>query len=282
MNELKTLILQHLNNADSAPWFPGLGQKLAEKKWVVLEKQMRLNRENYSTEACLAGENISGLSPLVHVLQNQIPVFPVPLELTLNDRRKNIDTYKLAELQSLPVLDCIDDALEWLKIESSIIDTIKTLVRNIHLLKLVDDEYDVSYSLPNIPFSIFVSVPSKRVDNDSLRVAEAILHETMHLQLTLIEEEMPLVNQSDQKYFSPWKNEYRHARGIIHALYVFRTIREFIKKILRTDNNQSNQKFLIKRKGEIDSQLISLNDFGMSEALTKQGGLLASALAKLN
>lgn len=280
MNELKTLILQHLNNADRSPWFPGLGQRLAEKKWVVLEKQTRLNRENYSTEACLTGKNILGLSPLVHVLQNQIPVFPVPLELALNDSKKNIDTYRLNELQSLPVLGCIDDAFEWLKIESSIIDTIRALVRNIHLLKLVDDEYDVSYSLPNIPFSIFVSVPSQRIDNDSLRVAEAILHETMHLQLTLIEEEMPLVNQSNQKYFSPWKNEYRDARGIIHALYVFRTIRELITKILRTDINQSNQKFLIKRKEEIESQLFSLNYFDKSEALTKYGSLLTSALIK--
>lgn len=280
MNELKTLILQYFNNADSSPWFPGLGQKLSENKWVVLEKQTRLNRENYSTETCLAGKNISGLSPMAHVLQNQIPVFPVPLELALNDRKKNIDIYRLDELQSSPVLECIDDAFEWLKIEGSIIDTIRALVRNIHLLKLVDDEYDVSYSLPNIPFSIFVSLPSQRIDNDSLRVAEAILHETMHLQLTLIEEEMPLVNQSNQKYFSPWKNEYRDARGIIHALYVFRTIREFINKLLMTDIKESNQKFLIKRKKEIESQLLSLNDFDKSEALTKYGSLLTSALIK--
>lgn len=281
MNELKTLILQHLNNAGSSPWFPGLGQKLAKEKWITLEKQTGVNKDNYSTETCLIGKKIADLYPLTHVLQNQIPVFPVPLELALNDEKKNIRSYGLDEFRSLPILECIENAFEWLKIENSIIDTIKALVRNIHLLKLVDNEYDVSYSLPNIPFSIFLSIPSQRINNDSLRVAEAILHETMHLQLTLIEEEMPLVNQSNQKYFSPWKNEYRNARGIIHALYVFRTIREFIKKILMTDINQSNLKFLIKRKEEIESQLISLSDFDKSEALTKQGSLLTMALLRL-
>lgn len=280
MNELNTLILQHFNNADVSPWFPGLSQRLVEGKWTTLEKQGGLNKDNYSTEACLKSKKIADLYPQAHVLQNQIPVFPVPLELALSDKKKNIGSYSLDELQSLPVLECIDDAFEWLKIENSIIDAIIALVRNIHLLKLEDNEYDTSYSLPNIPFSIFISIPSQRINKDSLRVAEAILHETMHLQLTLIEEITPLVRQSNLKYFSPWKNEYRNARGIIHALYVFRTIREFIKKILMININQSNLKFLIKRKEEIESQLISLNDFGMSEALTEQGRLLALTLIR--
>lgn len=282
MNELKTLILQNFKNADSSPWFPGLGQRLAKEKWITLEKQTGFNKDNYSTEACLANKKIAGLYPLAHVLQNQIPVFPVPLEFALNDKKKNIGSYSLDELQSLPILECIDEAFEWLRIESTIIDTIRALARNIHLLKLEDNEYDVSYSLPNIPFSIFISIPSQRINNDSLRVAEAILHETMHLQLTLIEGEMLLViNQSNQKYFSPWKNEYRNTRGIIHALYVFRTTREFIKKLLMTDINQSNQRFLIKRKEEIENQLRSLDNFDKSEALTKQGSLLSMALLRL-
>ncbi|MDP1558640.1 MAG: HEXXH motif-containing putative peptide modification protein [Nitrosomonas sp.] len=282
MNELTALILQHFNNADSSPWFPCLGQKLAKEKWKTLEKQTGLNKDNYSTEACLINKKIADLYPLAHVLQNQIPVFPVPFELALNNEKNNIGSYNANELQALPIQECLDDAFEWLKFENSIIDTIRALVRNIHLLKLEDNEYDVSYSLPDIPFSVFLSIPSQRINNDSLRVAEAILHETMHLQLTLIEEEMPLVNQSNQKYFSPWKNEYRNARGIIHALYVYRTIREFIKKLLMTDLNQSNQKFLIKRKEVIENQLISLNDFGQSNALTEHGSLLASALVKLH
>ncbi|MDP1559470.1 MAG: HEXXH motif-containing putative peptide modification protein [Nitrosomonas sp.] len=276
MNELKTLILQHFNNADSSPWFPGLGQRLAKEKWITLEKQAGLNKDNYSTEACLTSERIAGLYSLTYVFQNQIPVFPVPLRLALNDEKENIYSYSADDLRSLPILECIENAFEWLKIENSIIDSISALVRNIHFLKLEDNEYDVSYSLPNVPFSIFLSIPSQRINNDSLRVAEAILHETMHLQLTLIEEETPLVNQSNQKYFSPWKNEYRNARGIIHALYVFKTIREFIKKILMTDINLSNEQYLINRKREIEIQLILFENFEKSEALTKYGRLLVN------
>ena len=54
-----------------------------------------------------------------------------------------------------------------------------------------------------------------------------------------------------------------------------------VEKLLMTDLIQSNQKFLLKRKEEIENQLISLNDFGQSNALTEQGSLLASALVKL-
>ena len=159
MNELTALILQHFNNADSSPWFPCLGQQLAKEKWKTLEKQTELNKDNYSTEACLIKKKIADLYPLAHVLQNQIPVFPMPFELALNNEKNNIGSYNANELQALPIQECLDDAFEWLKFENSIIDTIRALVRNIHLLKLEDNEYDVSYSLPNIPFSIFVSIP---------------------------------------------------------------------------------------------------------------------------
>lgn len=280
MNDLNALILQYFNNTDSLPWFPGLGQKLAEKKWIALEKQTKLNRDNYSTEACLSSKKILVPSPFAYILQNQILVSSIPSELALSDKQNKVRPYNADELLSLPILGCVDDAFKWLKLENSIIDTISILVRNIHLLKLEDDEYDVSYSLPNIPFSVFISVPSKRLNNDSLRVAEAILHETMHLQLTLIEEIIPLVKSSSQKYFSPWKNEYRNARGIIHALYVFRTIREFFKRLLITDITQPSQKFLIKRKEEIENQLMLLNNFGMSDALTEEGKLLSMTLIK--
>ena len=35
---------------------------------------------------------------------------------------------------------------------------------------------------------------------------------------------MPLVTPTERTYFSPWRNEYRTAQGVLHALYVFRVI----------------------------------------------------------
>jgi hypothetical protein len=49
----------------------------------------------------------------------------------------------------------------------------------------------IRYSSPAIPFSIFVSVPPADERNVVARLAEAIIHEAMHLQLTLIEAIVP-------------------------------------------------------------------------------------------
>lgn len=47
--------------------------------------------------------------------------------------------------------------------------------------------YDVSHSTPVLPLSIFVSVPGADERHAELRLAESIIHEAMHLQLTFIE-----------------------------------------------------------------------------------------------
>ena len=59
-----------------------------------------------------------------------------------------------------------------------------------------------------------------------LRLAESLIHEAMHLQLTFIESVVPLVNATEGTAFSPWKGEDRPVQGVFHALYVFAVIRE--------------------------------------------------------
>ena len=130
------------------------------------------------------------------------------------------------------VLHCLQDAIDVLARVPTLQGTVSTLIRTCHVLKPENDSYDVSHSDPRTPFSAFVSVPRKRGPTDALRVAESLVHEAMHLQLTLIERLLPLVKESDLTYFSPWKGTQRSPRGVLHALYVFRAIHNFFGRLL--------------------------------------------------
>ncbi len=97
--------------------------------------------------------------------------------------------------------------------------SVASLARILHVIQVEDDDFDKSYSEPDLPFSIFVSVPEARRSDATLRVAESIVHETMHLQLTLVERRVPLVNPaSEAQFYSPWRGTDREASGVLHAL----------------------------------------------------------------
>ena len=140
--------------------------------------------------------------------------------------------YTPDELIRSTILECLEDAVDVLAQVPTLQKTVATLVRTCHILKPEDDAYDVSHSDPLVPFSVCVSVPRKRRLADSLRVAESLVHEAMHLQLTLIERLEPLVRASSQTYFSPWKDTHRSPQGILHALYVFRVLDSFFERLL--------------------------------------------------
>ena len=155
-----------------------------------------------------------------------------------------------------------------------------TLVRAIQILKPVDPDNDVSYSHPDIPFSIFVSISEKKTEEATLRIAESIIHEAMHLQLTLIENYIDLVKpNSTNKYYSPWRDEKRPARGVLHGLYVFRTIYEFFSELKIFSQSDSIRKYSQNRQQSIAQQIGHIKDFHLNQDLTPDGAKLAMHLA---
>jgi len=169
-------------------------------------------------------------------------------------------------------LACLQEAIAILASIPTLHRTIAQLVRVCHLIKPEDDDYDVSYSDPQVPFSIFVSVPSRRRANDVLRVAESLVHEAMHLQLTLIEQATPLVHPSNEQYFSPWKGTHRSPQGVLHALYVFRVIDQCLAQLLALPRwSLSNVDHIRHRRREIASQVREIAAFKDSPALTVLG-----------
>ena len=162
-------------------------------------------------------------------------------------------------------------------------DCIENLVRSIHIIKQEDLEIDSSYSNPQIPFSIFVSVCENDSVISSLRVAESILHEAMHLKLTLIENIVQLVMpHTDNLYFSPWRDEKRPAQGVLHGLFVFRAILDFLDKLEKNNFSENVMNYIQQRKEQISYEIFQLKSFHLCEDLTPNGAILTKNLLPLN
>ena len=102
--------------------------------------------------------------------------------------------------------------------------SIRCFLRSLHVLDSPDKDFDVSFSLPHLPNSIFLSIPLPEERDAIARTAEAIVHEVLHLQLSLVERACPIVrvDAKPEYAYAPWRNEYRPLGGVIHGLYVFR------------------------------------------------------------
>ncbi len=141
-------------------------------------------------------------------------------------------------------------------------------------------DFDVSHSDPEVPFSIFVSVPSAERDGTS-RLAESILHECMHLQLTMIEAVLPLVDDESASAFSPWRQASRPLRGVFHGLYVFSAIDAFLQTLERNGSLAPNTTaFVRKRRSQIASEIPLVAHLAVAEALTKDGRVMAGWLLR--
>lgn len=287
MISLQNLIFSAIENPASPVWFPELTEQLVTCGWKNIHEKYGLREDNHSTEAALhgrIGNSITATACLSPTSQNStsplrsVNIYPMPEEIVTMYADSGAKPYSSEILQNSTVLQCLQESLEILATIPTVYETASWLVACLHMLQPEDDDFDISYSLPNIPFSIFVSVPSKRVENDVLRVAEAILHEAMHLQLTLIEQCVPMIINTDEKYFSPWKNEQRHPRGVLHAIYVFCVIKQFFELLIKEDISTSSIRYLNKRCNVISSQLTEISDFMNCPYLTEAGQSLTNRL----
>jgi hypothetical protein len=280
MLKLVSQIKAALETPNSVPWLPEITDELAGIGWDALGRGIGLTTNNYctarviSSDSCTPQNIISRISipPSLGQLKSTICVECLSKKFTRKYCEAGIRFYTHEEINDSEVLNCLEDAIGLLSQVPTIMPTIATLVRTLHLIKVEDDDYDVSFSEPHIPFSIFVSVPRKLMSTDALRVAEAILHEAMHLQLTLIEQVIPLVSSANREYFSPWRGEYRTAQGVLHAIYVFRVIYRFLEQLFPIKDSTSEMtEHIQSRLGEISMQIHEIRSFQDCPDLTVIG-----------
>jgi len=111
---------------------------------------------------------------------------------------------------------------------------LKLLIRVIVPLKFIQ-ESNQSSSLPDLPGVICMSW----VD-DILQIMEAIVHEAGHHKLCMVEREGQLTASSEAIFRSPWRDDLRPARGLIHGSYAFLGVAFLWDSLLKSASLPSN------------------------------------------
>ena len=279
--DLRSRITKELCDEVAQPWFPQLAEHLVGAAWSSLYAEIRLTKKNYSTNrmieksvraprSILATLDFNGLE---RQASEQIYLEKLPSNIEANFETLGL-CFAAADDQAIEYqLSELKLAFDLIANVPSLYRTIIRLVRSVHILDSGSDQHDVSFSDPSIPFSIFISIPSMHQLNSSIRIAEAIVHEAMHLQLTLIDRLNSLVVDDEKKMFSPWKGEDRRPSGILHALYVFSVIYISLPLLL-----PANDIFISLRQSEIKNQVQQINSFRLFDGLTPLGRLFRDYL----
>lgn len=258
-------------------WLPGLTTDLVGIAWRKLGRDLCLTRASYGTARMLRqdpGEIRRVVASLNIPSPDRAGSDAIPIELLPEDLARRcagpeVRFFAAEEIVDNDVSVRIAQALETLGTVPTVLPTVCSLVRALHPIDPADDEIDISFSEPGLPFSAFVSVPGPRAVGGALRVAEALLHEAMHLQLTFAEAVVPLVRSTAGTYFSPWRNEYRTAQGVLHALYVFRVIDAFLA--LAPIEDPVPRRHARERRATISGQVREIRDFRGCRDLTADG-----------
>lgn len=170
-------------------------------------------------------------------------------------------------------LDLFRSAGDIIGLVPSLVAVVAFRVRTIHLLE-AEPGYDVSHSEPRWSTRIFVSVPHEPTPAGGLRLAESVVHEAMHLQLTAFESECPVVASVNGRMKSPWRAEPRPFGGVVHGLYVFACLQEFFRHLVVCDLG-AEATHILRRIEEIRSEISTIDLGFLMSGLTPTGAMLA-------
>lgn len=256
--------------ADQELWYPGLAASLVqefERQWG----DEGWSRDTYGTQRWIVGDpaaprvergvvNAGWGGSVVEVL----PASIIRLESGIPP---------LIALPPTEASEHLQAALERIAQLDELAESLGSLIRSCHVLA-AESGYDVSHTTPALPLSIFTSIPGPDERHAELRLAESVIHEAMHLQLTLIESAVRLVEQPDATAFSPWRQTARPVQGVLHGLYVFAVIHEALKALAARD--PGTQEYAEVRCREIEADIAAMGK--ARESLTSDGAVLWDAL----
>jgi hypothetical protein len=232
-------------------WFPGLADGLV-KDFESGGEFQRLAQARYGTERWLAR---SPASPLFESGSCRLGRFSITVERLTDATTAKFEGLTFVKDVSGSVLEQLQDGADALGAVQGLADSVGLLVKVLHPLS-GPIGYDISHSQPDLPFSAFISVPQPSETSKSIRVAESLLHESMHLQLSLIDSIEPLVFSNHLEAYSPWKREARPILGLLHGLYVFAVIHQFLGTLMGQGNRWRS--YSEARQRSIKKQVFSL------------------------
>jgi hypothetical protein len=266
-------------------WFDNLAPELTEYRWSRFLAECGLDRSNYGTARALERNPRAERDAIGHLrapttgTPHQIIVECLRSDVTKRYRDLGLEFYAPDQILSLNLLRIVDRAMQLIARVPGTALAVSTLLSVVHILKPESPEYDVSYSDPTLPFSIFVGIDPGLRANPDVRLAESILHESMHLQLTLLEESTLLIAADNEHYPSPWRQTLRPTRGVLHGLYVFRVIQDFFNALLASASlSEDERDHITQRVKDIEIEIGQTCDLSSSHDLTPAGRALAERL----
>ena len=235
---------------------------------------------HYSTSLQLGGSNPKCLSTSERLSSSPCPNMIVELlsdDLANTWKSVGLQLAKECDLEGRIFMDALFESLVLIQGNREIHATVAGMCRSLHPLISNDCEIDVSFSDPALPFSIFVSCPPVDAQYRVERLTESIVHEALHLQLSLVERAEPLIvkNNDETLVHSPWKGERRTLQGLLHGIYVFGNLRSFWTDVI--NQRPQSAQFGKVRVSAIEAELLGVAHLVGSDNLTTPGRRFASS-----
>lgn len=235
----------------------------------------------YSTSRFLDGSNPEILYSIEcsrHAVDSAVNVERLSPVLAARWENIGLQFASEADLSKMEFRRNLVSSLEYIGMHHPIEGTVAGLCRSLHVLVASGRDFDVSYSDPSLPLSVFVSCPLPAERNRVERLAENIVHEALHLQLSLVERVQPLVvdDPDEEPVYSPWKDEWRTVRGLVHAVYVFGNLRNFWKDV--ASKRPGTSSFAQGRIHTIDAEIAGAAHLVENRSLTAAGRRLATSI----
>ena len=254
--------------------------------WLAPARLRSRVHEDASVWRCYStSRHLDGLEPTVlHSVEVVAPVADPGMNVELlpdtaarGRRYPGLRFATREEVRDMGFAETLAKSLDLIGTVRPLQGTIAGTCRSVHVLLPPAPEVDVSYSEPSYPFSIFVSCPPATEEDRVERLAENVVHEALHLQLSLVERLEPLVGEisREELVFSPWRGEGRTVRGLLHAVYVFGNLRFFWGRV--ASRHPGAGSFGRARIETINSEMAAASHLLESRSLTPAGRRLATS-----
>ena len=262
----------------TTPWFPGASRLLAMEAWEGMA-HYGFTAANYGTHRWLVKDPTVQRTCFGSVdIGNSFECFVESLPTSSRTLYEDAGLVFSKTFSGEVALGVLESAFSLIALVPCLHRAIAEYLRTLHILEARGVDYDVSHSDPHVPFSVFSSVPpAERMGR--LRLAESIIHECMHLQLTIVEDVLPLVETPEIRVFSPWRRTLRPVGGVLHGFYVFTVVHEFLRVLSLIGSWTSEESdFIGKRRHQIIEEAKQVPLLSSADGLTDDGQSLVRHL----
>ena len=271
-------------------WTPALPAELRQVGVSDLLISLGLDFESYGTarmmarDSCAARRIVGKVDPPVGSTGGLVLLENLPSRAVAELDSSGVSMRTVDESTVRADLNILSQAWHlthacWPELSSSV----EQLVRCVHVIKAPSNEVDCSFSKPDLPFTVFLSIPGEGSHARVERVAEALVHETMHLQLSLLERRIQLVesDRPDAVAFSPWRESERNVQGVLHALYVFVVVQRLWQFAADRPPQGLDRKFAEARVSTVRQEVERAQQLVVAPGLTREGRQLVRQLLTL-